>query len=280
MRGLLIMVLVILMAGPTNQVGSSTQRGSQRVPTLPESFRGQDVQVDTLLARVLGTEDQDTYELTADFKGAFNVVVRGSPFTAYAVGTYRETRKAGEARRRKITLQHLDLPLLLRPFSGVLQRAIEGKVELQSDNPETFYAHDIFMLEEPTGRRYVLGGVHRDIVDEAIDRYGHAGDKKDPAIRRNIARWLYTSPTMRSWIVRPGPPYALRTVIDDSGLIYDLGLFYNWGQIGTKISYLVVNGQSVWREVVTDTVSELSGHGRVDGQLTLTFSNHCLNCRN
>ncbi len=282
MRVLSGLILVTLVAGlPISTQGTSDRKRpshAQQPPPTQDPPHGEQQLVDALLVRVLGTEERETYELKADFIGSLTLVFRGSELSAVAAGTYHESRKAGEARRRKIAIKRLDLPLLLRPFSGALREAIERKADFQTDNPANFRAHDIFILEAQGSNRYVLSGVHRAIVDDALDRYGQAAAKEDPAIRRHIARWLYTSPVMHDWVVRPGPPYALRTLIDQGGLVYELTLFYNWGQVGTKVSYVVVNGQPLWREIITDTVTDLSGVGRVDGQMTLTFSNHCLNC--
>ncbi len=294
MRGFVALTLGICLAGlpaySAQRVAASQGSGTTHAITMapvphrsPHGGEGrgqeQEVEVDVLLARAVGTGSQETYELTADFQGSLTVTVRGAPFTAFAVGSYHESRKPGELRKRQITVRQLDVPFLLRPFTGSVKDLIEKKTELQSDNPATFSGHDIFLLEEQPGGRYVLSGVHRYIVDEAIDRYGGGANKTNIAFRRNIAKWLFTAPTMRPWIVRPGPPYALRTLIDDQGLIYNLELFYDWGQLGSRVSYVVVQGKSVWREIVTDTMTDLSGIGHVEGQMTLTFSNHCLNCR-
>jgi hypothetical protein len=89
---------------------------------------------------------------------------------------------------------------------------------------------------------------------------------------------LWTSP-QRENIVRPGAPYALRASVDEAGLIYELTLFYNWGEVGTRISYIEVNKQPVWRTVSADAVSDVSGVGRVNGVMLLNFTNHCLNCK-
>lgn len=234
--------------------------------------------VDQLLARLFTSEGEDPYELTADFSGKLNLFVRGSRVTAYAEGSFREWRKAGDVRRRKVTIERLDVPLLLRPFAGTLRKIIEEKVETQTENQETFHSHDIFMVADLPGRQYALGGVHRGIVDDAISRYGKPEDKLDIATRRRIAQWLFTNPNMRTMLVRSGPPYAMRAVVDADGHVYELILFYDWGQIGTKITYTVINGIPVWRNVTSDTVGDLSGVGRVEGDLVLVFSNHCMNC--
>jgi hypothetical protein len=234
--------------------------------------------VDQLLTRLFTTEGEEPYELTSDFSGKLSLVVRGSRVTANARGSFREWRKAGEVRRRKVTIDRLDVPLLLRPFAGTLRRLIEEKVETQTESQETFLAHDVFMLPDLPGRQYALGGVHRSIVDDAISRYGKPEDKLDVATRRRIAHWLFTNPNMRSMLVRSGPPYAMRAVVDDAGHVYDLILYYDWGKIGTKITYTLIDSVPVWRNVVSDTVGDLSGVGRVEGDLALVFTNHCMNC--
>lgn len=241
--------------------------------------RAQAPSVDALITRVFGSEDKEPYELTADFTGSLSLAVRGTRLTVLAEGTYLETRGSDGIRRRKVNIRKLDLPFLLRPFSASIQRLIEEKIETHSETPEDYYAHDIFILSELPGRRYVLVGVHRSIVDEVLDRFGQPGDKKDVAVRRKIAEWLYTSPAMRDFLVRPGPPYAFQSVVDEAGLIYEVGVFYNWGEVTTRIAYATVGGQAVWRQVTADTMSEISGLGRVDGQLILNFANHCVNCR-
>lgn len=234
--------------------------------------------VDTLLGKLFTSETPDPYEVTADFNGSLTLLVRGSRLTATATGSYIEYRKAGDHRRRKVTIDRLDVPLLLRPFTGTLRKVIEDKVESQADNPENFHNHDVFLLQELPGKRYVLAGVHRSIVDDAIDRYGKPQDKRDVTTRRKIAQWLYTTPWMRSFLVRPGPPYAMRAVVDEDGQLHELTVSYDWGEIGTKVSYVTLSGQPIWKQVVSDVTSELSGVGHVDGELVLNFSNHCLNC--
>lgn len=235
--------------------------------------------VDILITRLFNAEEKEPYELTADFTGSLALVVRGARLAIVAAGSFLEWRSEDGVKRRKVTIKRLDLPLLLRPFAGPLRQLIEERVETQSETPETFHAHDVFLLNELPERRYTLVGVHRSIVDEMFDRFGRPEDKQDTATRRKIAQWLYTSPSMRDSIVRPGPPYALRAVVDEAGVLYELTLFYNWGEVGTRIAYVFVNGQPVWQQVASDAVSELGGIGRVDGELLLTFTNHCVNCR-
>jgi len=240
--------------------------------------RAQTSLVDYLLAELFSTADKTPYELTADFTGTLTVTAKGSSLVAYAEGSFVERRGNDGIRRRKVTIRKLALPLLLRPFASSLSRAIEEKIETQAENPDTFYAHDIFFIAEQPEHRYVLGGVHRDIVNEAIDRYGKPQDKLDVTTRRKIAQWLYSAPTMRDFLVRPGPPYALRAIIGADGLLYELVVSYDWGEVSTRIGYVVVRGQPVWAQVTADTVSTLSGLGRVTGQLALNFTNHCVNC--
>jgi hypothetical protein len=235
--------------------------------------------VDALLERLFSSEDKTPYELTADFSGTLALTMRGGTITAVAAGSFTEVRRADGVRRRRVEIKRLDLPFLLRPFSGTIRRVIEEKVETQNESPETFHSHDIFLNGALPGPRYLLIGVHKAIVDEAIDRYGKGQDKKDDATRRRIAQWLYTTPSRREMLVRAGPPYALRVVLDEAGTLYELTLLYNWGEVGTRINYAIVNGQPVWQHVSADANSELSGFGRVDGKLQLTFSNHCLNCK-
>lgn len=234
--------------------------------------------VDALLARLFGSEDKTPYELSADFSGTLTLIIRGGKFVAVAAGSFHEVRKTDGVKRRKVNITRLDLPVLLRPFRGTIRRVIEEKVETQSESPETFHEHDIFVHGELPGKRYLLIGVQKQIVDEAIDKYGKPEYKRDTATRRRIAHWLYTSPSMRDRLVRSGPPYALQAVLDEGGTLYELTLFYNWGEVGTRIAYIIVNGQPVWQEVSADANSELSGFGRVDGKLLLNFANHCVNC--
>lgn len=234
--------------------------------------------VDALLGQLFGTEDRTPYELIADFTGTLALTIRGGTITARAAGFFHEVRRADGVRRRRVQITRLDLPLLLRPFHGTIRRIIEEKVETQNESPETFHSHDVFLFAQLPGRHFVLVGVHKEIVDEAIDRYGKPEDKKDTATRRRIAHWLYTTPTQRQLLVRSGPPYALRAVVNEHGTLFELALLYSWGEVGTRIEYVVVRDQWVWRQVDADANSELSGFGRVDGKLKLTFFNHCLNC--
>lgn len=241
--------------------------------------RAQTLTVDVLLARLFDINVTEPYELNADFSGILEVVVKRSRLVVSADGSFQEWRSTDGIRHRKVVVHELTLPVLLRPFASSIRNVIEDRIETQAENPETFYAHDIFVLSEQPGRRFALAGIHRAIVDDAIDRYGRAEDKLDVATRRKIAQWLYTAPTMKEFIARPGPPYALFAVVDDNGVLYELVLSYDWGQVSTRIGYIWIGGQPLWSEVQADTVSNLAGVGRVTGRLLLRFTNHCVNCK-
>lgn len=241
------------------------------------SARAQAPAVDELLARVFASKQRGSYRLTADFNAVLTLHYQHRAFTALANGSFNEWQQTGEPKRRKVHIHDLRLPFLLRPFRAALKSLIEQRVETQSEDPSAFHAHDVFILDERADARYVLGGIRRDIVTEAIDRYRSSADKEDLATRRAVAKWLYTSPTMQNWIVRPGPPYALEALVDEAGLIYSLQAFYHWGRAGTTISYTLFDGHPVWREVALDLAGEPS-IGEMRGQLVLTFANHCLNC--
>jgi len=235
--------------------------------------------VDVLLIRLFDVNVTEPYELNADFSGTLNVTIKRSRLVVAADGSFLEWRGTDGIRHRKVTIRDLSLPLLLRPFAPSIRSAIAEKLETQAENPETFHAHDIFLLSEQPDGRFELAGVHRAIVDDAIDRYGHPEDKLDVTTRRKIAQWLYTAPTMKEFIARPGPPYALRATIDENGVLYELVLSYDWGEVRTRIGYIWIDGQPIWAEVQADTVSNLAGVGRVTGQLLLRFTNHCVNCK-
>lgn len=149
---------------------------------------------------------------------------------------------------------------------------------MQSEDPRAFHGHDFFILSAQPDGRFVLIGIHQRIVTDAFERYGRTADRDDPATRRAVARWLYTSPTMRASLARPGPPYAFEAVVSDAGMLHSLTAFYYWGQVATGFTDVTVAGVPVWRTVTADVVSEVPGLGPVRGRLRLHFFNHCLNC--
>ncbi len=238
------------------------------------SARAQPLTIDSLLTRIFSTDDRTSYDLTAAFNGTLTLGLKEGRWVALAAGTFHEWRTAGQPRHWKINIDQLDLPTLLRPFSGALRRAIEEKAAMQSESLEALHSHELFILEELPGGRYVLAGIRSDLVDEAIDRYGHAADKTNPTTRRAIARWLFVAPTMREWIVRRGGAYAIQAVADEQGLVYSVTLFYNWGRLDMTFNYVTIAGRPIWREVGTGIISDIDGVGHVTGHLSLTFSQH------
>ncbi|MDR7549447.1 MAG: hypothetical protein QN131_05835 [Armatimonadota bacterium] len=240
----------------------------------------QGVSVDTLLERIANEPNPQPFAMTADFAADFTLKTPTGVLTVHAGGTMLESRTApGEPRRRKATVTRLDVPLLLRPFHNSIRKVITDLIEVEQRPSEFLPVQDVFVAEERGGGRYLLGGVRTDIVNDVMTKYGQQALLRDPAARRAIARWLW-SPSQRGTIVRPGPgPYMLEAVVDESGLVHELRLFYDWGQVGNRITFVVVGGRPFWREVVSNTSSEVSGMGRVDGRMVLQVSNHCLNCQ-
>ncbi len=249
---------------------------------LPTHAQG--LSVDELLARALAPQrfalaphHRLPYELTADFSATLLLQVRDGVWTADAAGLFREWQGMGErTAQHRVTIEQLHLPLLLRPFAGFLRHEVEERVaRLSSDSPD-FHAHDFFIVDPQPGNLYVVAAVHRAIVSEAMDRYKASANKGDPATRRLVARWLYSSPLMRTWIVRPGPPYALAATVDEAGLVHTLTAFYDWGQTSTKITYALLNGDPIWMRVVSEITGEIPHVGSVHGQLSLRFTNYWL----
>ncbi len=237
----------------------------------------QPLAVDTLLARVAVDPNPQPYTLTADFTATVVLFLSTGRVTVRAAGAYVEARPAsGAPRERRATVHQLDVPLLLRPFTPAIRKAVVDLIETEQRLADFLPTQDIFVLEERAGR-YVLGGVRRDIVTEAMQRYGQGASVNDPATRRALARWLHT-PARRATIVRPGPPYALTAMVDDAGLVHQLVLYYDWGQVGSRIAFVLVDGRPFWREVQSESSTEVAGLGRVDGHLVLVLSRHCLNC--
>ncbi len=257
----LIVVMVALAASPL--------RGKAQ----PEP-----VTVDFLLQKLFGNDNKPPYDLTADFTGVLTVTFKNGRLVVEAEGSFHEWRGADGVKHRRVIIRDLSVPFILRPFVQSLRRTVAERIEAQAENPEIFYAHDLFISAELPDNLYAVTGVHRALVDEAIDKYGKPDDKADPETRRRIAQWLFTSPTMRDFIVRPGPPYALQAKIDDTGLLHDLTVYYDWGQVSTRVAFITVNGRTVWSSLVADTISTLSGIGQVTGQMSLHLTNHCVNC--
>lgn len=247
--------------------------------TAPGPAQGQAASVDALLTRVLTEAHPQPYTLTADFTTTTTLLLPTGRVTVTAAGTFLESRAAtGEPRRRKASLTKLDIPLVLRPFSGFIRRLITDLIEAEQKPGDYLPQQDVFIVEERPPDRYLIGGVRADIVTEAMTRYGQTAALRDPATRRAIARWLW-SPSQRASIVRPGPgPYTITALVDEGGLIHQLSLSYDWGQVGNRISFLMVGGRPFWREVVSDTSFDMGGMGRVDGRMVLQVQNHCLNC--
>lgn len=230
--------------------------------------------VETLIAQIFGTKDAAAYEFQAHVRGMFSLTNGGGVIAGTVAGIFREWRTPG-SRRWRVTVQELELPWLLRPFSGAARASIEQRVEAQSEAFENFQNYDVFVSEELAGGQYVLVGLRRDLVDEAITRYGRAVDMQDVASRRMIARWLFTAPSMQSWIKRAGQPYALKVVTDESGLVHELQVSYERSQVGMKFSYLTVGDQPAWKEVLsTFANSNAKGLGHLEGQLKLGFADY------
>lgn len=240
---------------------------------------GQGVTVDALLTRIATEPNPQPYTMTADFISRLTFNMTTGRVGAIATGVLAESRSAaGEPRRRKATIARLDLPLLLRPFSGAIRGFIVDLIETEHRPSEIVPAHDVFISEERPGGKFLIGGVRQDIVTEVMIKYRQTGGLREPAARRAIAQWLW-SPTQRPTIARGGPgPYALSAVVDESGLTHQLDLFYDWGNLGTRVAFLQVSGRTFWKDVIVETSSEIMGMGRVDGTMNLVLSNHCVNC--
>jgi hypothetical protein len=246
-------------------------------PVLAAPVLAQPLTVEALLARVAADPYPQPYTLTADFTATVVLFLSTGRVTVRAQGAYLETRAAnGAPRARRATVQQLDVPWLLRPFTPAIRKAVVDLIETEQRLGDFLPTQDIFVLEERAGR-YVLGGVRRDIVTETMQRYGQGAEVNDPTVRRALARWLH-SPARRATIVRSGPPYALTATVDEAGLVHQLVLYYDWGQVGSRFVFVLVNGRPFWREVQSESSTDVQGLGRVDGHLVLVLSRHCLNC--
>jgi hypothetical protein len=245
----------------------------------PSQTWAQAVTVDALLARVYTEPNPQPFTMTADFVADFIITLSTGKFAVHAVGSLVESRPAaGESRRRKATVTRLDVPLLLRPFTNSIRKVVTDLIEVEQKPNEILPVQDVFIVEERPLNRFLLGGVRTDIVVETMRKYGQGANVEDVASRRAVARWLW-SPNQRASIVRPGPgPYMITALVDDTGLMHQLTLSYDWGQVGNRISFVTVGGRTFWREVISDSSSEVAGMGRVDGRMVLQVQNHCLNC--
>jgi hypothetical protein len=244
----------------------------------PVPALGQAVTVDALLERIAADPNPQPYTMTADFTADFTLRTATGTFLVKAAGTLTETQPAAGPRRRRATVTRMDVPLLLRPFSASIRKIVTDLIEAELRPAEVTPHMDVFIVEERPPGRYVLGGVRSDIVTHTMHRYGQQALVRDVAVRRQIARWLWTPP-QRATIVRPGPgPYMLTATVDEAGLVHQVSLAYDWGQVGNRITFVTIGGRPFWLEVTSDSASEVSGIGRVDGTMLLRMSNHCLNC--
>ena len=245
----------------------------------PATAQPQGPSVDVLIARVYSEPNPQPYTMTADFNSEVVLKLPTGLITVRAVGTMTESRTAvGQPRTRKATVTKLDVPVLLRPFSNAIRKVVTDAIELEQKPNEILPTQDIFIAEARAPDKILLGGVRTDIVNDTMVKYKQEALIRDTTARRVIARWLW-SPSQRGGIVRGGPgPYMLAVLIDETGLIHQLTLTYDWGQIGNRIQFVTVGGRPFWREVISDTASEVAGIGHVDCRMTLFVQNHCLNC--
>ena len=237
--------------------------------------------VDDLMRLALAPKPSDAYTMRADFEVLLALRYGGGGrLTATALGTLTEWHRPGEPLHRRLAIREMHLPLVLRPFTRLVQRVITERIETQPDDLPDVHAHDFFLLDDAPGNRYTIGGVRRDIVTQALAIYRSPGVGRadDTDVRRAVAKWLYTSPMMKSRIVRPGPPYALEAVVDARGLLQAFTVFYNWGTLHTGIAYAFINGAPVWDGLQSDVAGYLPTLGRVGGEVTISLSHQCLDC--
>jgi hypothetical protein len=236
--------------------------------------------VDDLLRVALAPKPSDLYTMSADFDVVLALRYGGGGLlTATADGTLREWHRPGEPLHRTLTIREMRLPTVLRPFSRLIRQTVRDRIEKQPDDLPDFHAHDFFVLDAANGG-YTIGGVRRDIVSRTLAAYTPSGSSHtaDIEARRQVAKWLFTSPLMKSRLVRPGPPYALEGVVDPQGLLRAFTVFYNWGTLRTQIDYAVINGAPVWDRLKSDVNTDLPTMGRVVGEVTIALSHQCLDC--
>lgn len=234
--------------------------------------------ISALLASDSARADAAPYELRAQFTGTLRLVVRGAHYTIGTEGWMRQSSRPGEPRRTRVTVERVQVPFLLQPFSTSLRGAIADLIETQTADPMLADTHDLFITEATPGR-IAVGGVRRDLVNEAIERYMPQLDPRIPEMRTVVARWLYSSQRMQSWLRRPGPPYLITAVVGSSGLLETLSLTYDWGTVETNVAYAAVGARVVWRTIDLAVAGDLKGIGPLNGQLALAFSNYCVNCQ-
>jgi hypothetical protein len=268
MRGARKSVTLLLLGAMLLSAGAAVPSGAQ-TPSL-----------DDLLRRAVAPKPSDLYTLNADFNVLLAVRYGGGGLlTAAADGRLKEWHGPGEPLHRSLAIRNMRLPAILRPFTKVIQQTIRDRIEKQPDDLPDFHAHDFFLLDDADGR-YTIGGIRRDIVTQTMAAYTPAGRSRpdDLEARRTVAKWLFTSPLMRSRVVRSGPPYALEGVVDAQGLLRAFTLFYNWGNLHTEIDYAVIDGAPVWNRLRSDVATALPAVGPVAGQVTIALSNECLDC--
>jgi hypothetical protein len=243
--------------------------------------RGQTPQADDLVRLALAPKPSELYTMRADYDLTLTVRYGSAGLlTTTARGTLTEWHRPRQPLHRSITIREMHLPLMLRPFSGLVQRVIKERIETQPDDLPDVHGHDFFLLDNASKDQYIIGGVRRDIVTDALATYRNPGTvtSDEPETRRAVAKWLFSSPTMKSRVVRPGPPYAMEGVVDARGLLRAFNLFYNWGILHTQIAYAFINGAPVWNRLQSDVASDLPTLGRVTGEVTISLSNECLDC--
>lgn len=228
------------------------------------------------IVRLLDQRTGPSYELTSEFKGALTLWLGDGRYVVAAWGQVRESRRAGEARKVDATVLKIHLPLLLRPAAGSVASVIEQLIETQAEDARNLTSHDVVLLEKRRDGRFYLGGIRHDIVDEAIARYRAGVDAEDPFVRRAIARWLLTTPSMRQWIRRSGPPYAFGALIDEAGHLFESAVSYDWGEVGNKVSYTSVQDIAAWQQLTLNVTGQVKGLGQVTGRLEMSFSDHRL----
>ena len=242
---------------------------------------GQTRSVGDLVRLALAPKPSELYTMRADYDLMLTVRYGGGGLlTTTARGALTEWHRPRQPLHRNITIREMRIPLMLRPFSGLVQRVIKERIETQPDDLPDVAGHDFFLLDGASKDQYVIGGVRRDIVTETLAAYQNPrpGTSNDPETRRVVAKWLFSSPTMKSRVIRSGPPYAMKGVIDAQGLLRAFDLFYNWGILRTQIAYGLINGAPVWNRLQTDVASDLPTLGHVTGEVTISLSNECLDC--